>query len=238
LVEEVFEITMIISHSHRFIFVKSAKTAGTSLESALSNHCSGDDVVTPLGDYRVNRDEEGNWVHKSMNAGDFEQHDHGITIRNKVPADVWNSYFKFSIARNPWDRVLSLFFWKHRNDPALRPRKRFYHHLGIRFDALAPTRALFSNFVVNEDWETNDRFYIIDDRLCVDFVIRYESLGDGFGQVCDRIGIPVPSLPNLKVGIRAKGHHYSEYYDDAAMKVVAERHRNDIRLLGYAFEKA
>ena len=229
---------MIISHSHRFIFIKSAKTAGTSLESALSNHCSGDDIVTPLGDYRVNRDDEGNWVHKSMNGGDFKQHDHGITIKNKVPADVWNGYFKFSVARNPWDRVLSLFFWKHRNDPALRPRKRLYHRLGIRFDEIGPARALFSKFVAKGDWETNDRFYIIDNELCVDFVIRYENLEEGFGQVCDRIGISVPSLPNLKGGIRTKGHHYSDYYDEDTRRGVADRHRNDIRLLGYAFVEA
>ena len=40
----------------------------------------------------------------------MKQHDHGITIRNRVAPEVWNGYFKFSIARNPWDRVLSLFF--------------------------------------------------------------------------------------------------------------------------------
>jgi hypothetical protein len=229
---------MIISHSHRFIFIKSAKTAGTSLESALSHHCSGDDVVTPLGDYRVNRDEEGNWVHKSMNAGEFQQHDHGITIRNRVSPAVWNDYFKFSIARNPWDRVVSLFFWKHRNDPELRPRKRLYHRLGVPFDEMGPARKLFAQFVAAGDWETNDRFYIIDNELCVDFVIRYENLREGFGEVCSRIGIPVPSLPNLKVGIRAKGHHYAEYYDEPTRSIVADRHRNDIRLLGYEFETA
>jgi len=229
---------MIISHSHRFIFIKSAKTAGTSLESALSHHCSGDDVVTPLGDYRVNRDEDDNWVHKSMNAGDFKQHDHGSTVRNRVPPEVWNDYFKFSIARNPWDRVLSLFFWKHRNDPELRPRKRLYHRLGIPFDEIGPARKLFSQFVARGDWETNDRFYIIDNELCVDFVIRYENLEEGFGEVCGRIGVPVPSLPKLKTGIRAKGHHYSEYYDEHTRRIVADRHGNDVRLLGYEFEKA
>ena len=88
------------------------------------------------------------------------------------------------------------------------------------------------------DWETNDRFYIIDNELCVDYVIRYENLKQGFGEVCGRIGIPVPSLPNLKVGIRTKGHHYSEYYDEHTRSIVAERHGNDIRLLGYEFETA
>jgi len=30
-------------------------------------------------------------------------------IKNRVPAEVWNSYFKFCVERNPWDKVLSHF---------------------------------------------------------------------------------------------------------------------------------
>ena len=39
---------MIISHKYRFIFVKTLKTAGTSIEVFLSQHCGPDDVVTPI----------------------------------------------------------------------------------------------------------------------------------------------------------------------------------------------
>ncbi|TAE88318.1 MAG: hypothetical protein EAZ65_02830 [Verrucomicrobia bacterium] len=38
---------MVISHKHRFIFIKTAKTAGTSIEAFLSPHCGPDDVFTP-----------------------------------------------------------------------------------------------------------------------------------------------------------------------------------------------
>ena len=38
---------MIISHTHKFILLKSLKTAGTSIEAALSQACGGQDVVTP-----------------------------------------------------------------------------------------------------------------------------------------------------------------------------------------------
>ncbi|PYL93687.1 MAG: hypothetical protein DMF14_00320 [Verrucomicrobia bacterium] len=39
---------MIISHKHKFIFIKTVKTAGTSLEVFLSQHCGPDDVLTPF----------------------------------------------------------------------------------------------------------------------------------------------------------------------------------------------
>jgi hypothetical protein len=39
---------MIISHEHKFIFLKTKKTAGTSIELAVSQLCGPDDVITPL----------------------------------------------------------------------------------------------------------------------------------------------------------------------------------------------
>ena len=39
---------MIVSHRHRFIFIKTRKTAGTSIEIALSAHCGPDDIMSPI----------------------------------------------------------------------------------------------------------------------------------------------------------------------------------------------
>jgi hypothetical protein len=228
---------MILSHTHKYIFIKSTKTAGTSIEAALSNHCQGNDIVTPLGDYAFNRDETGAWVHKSMNEGNYQQHDDARTIRDSVPPEVWANYFKFSIARNPWERTLSRFFWNHRNDPSLKPEKRLLHRLGAPVDELAPARQAFARFLRDEEWDTNDRFYVIDGQLCVDQVVRYEHLAEGMNEVCTRVGLPELALPHLKSGMRHKQHHYSAYYDAAARDLVAERHRTDIQLFGYRFEE-
>lgn len=225
---------MIISHTHKYIFIKSWKTAGTSIEAALSGHCSGDDIVTSLGDYWFNRDERGQWIHKSMNDDGFSQHDSAADVKAKIAPEIWNRYFKFSIARNPWDRVVSLFSWEARNQPALRPVRRFYHRLGVPFDELRQTRKLFRDFVAGE-WLTNDRFYLIDGKLCVDFVLRYEQLAQDFAQVCSKVGLTADALPHLKTGLRPRQHSYADYYDESSKAIVAKRHLQDIRLFGYAF---
>lgn len=225
---------MIVSHTHRYIFIKSEKTAGTSVEAALSQHCSDRDTVTPLGDYWFNRDERGQWVHSAMNAEGFFQHDPAAEIKRKVPPEVWRDYFKFSITRNPWDRVVSDFSWQARNRPELQTRKRWFHRLGVPFDEFAQERRLFHAFV-SGDWKTNDRFYLIDGELCVDFVVRYERLADDLAEVCRRVGLPPLTLPRLKSGLRKGGHSYRDYYDNVTRGIVAERHHNDIRLFGYSF---
>lgn len=255
---------MIISHTHKFIFIKSLKTAGTSIEAALSGHCGGNDVVVPINDYAYNRDEKGQFVHRGMNADELYrkigQHVDAATIRARVPEEIWNGYFKFSITRNPWDRALSYFFWDRRNDPTLKPRKRFWHYLGVPLDEFTVVRDQFTRFVrektlphTDEDrffvndgvnryrvpaegfLENNDRFYIIDDQLCADFVIRYEHLEEDYNEVCRRIGIPVTGLPHLKAGIRQQRRPYTDYYTDETREIVAKLHANDLRYFGYRF---
>jgi len=39
---------MIASFSRRFVFLKTRKTAGTSVELALSSACGPEDIVTPI----------------------------------------------------------------------------------------------------------------------------------------------------------------------------------------------
>jgi len=235
---------MIISHTHKFIFIKSFKTAGTSVEAALSNYCSGSDIVTPLNDYRHNRDENGRFIHKSMNADKFVQldlpnlqHVEALTIKGQVSPEVWNDYFKFSITRNPWDRAVSYFFWEKRRDPALKPQKKYYHYLGVPFNELDQLRQLFSSYIKNANWPNNDCFYTLDDQLCTDFVIRYERLPEDYSKVCKKLGLPASTLPRLKGSVRKQRYHYSDYYDEESMAIVAERHENDIRLFGYEFER-
>jgi hypothetical protein len=253
---------MIISHTHQFIFIKSLKTAGTSIEAALSNHCGGNDIVVPINNFGHNRDEKGGIIHRGMNADELYskigQHVDAPTIKDRAPAEVWNGYFKFSIVRNPWDRALSYFFWDKRNDPALKPKKRFYHYLGVPFDEFGAVRNLFAQFIrekaLKDDerfhvsdgqkryrvpaegfLENNDRFYIIGGQLCTDFVIRYEHLAEDYDEACRRIGIPATGLPRLKTGIRNERRPYTDYYTDETREIVAKLHANDLRYFGYRF---
>ena len=41
---------MIVSHEHRFIFIKTRKTAGTSIEISLSKYCGPNDIITPIAE--------------------------------------------------------------------------------------------------------------------------------------------------------------------------------------------
>ncbi len=127
---------MILSHKHKFIFIKTQKTAGTSLEIALSEICGPDDVITPISPkdeaYRKELGYRGPqnctiplstyskrdlaksvWGLKRL---EFYNHIGARAVRRHIPADIWNSYFKFSFERNPYDKVISLYHWSGKRD--------------------------------------------------------------------------------------------------------------------------
>ena len=96
---------MIISHKYKFIFIKTLKTAGTSIEMYLSPHCGEEDIVTT-----IDSDPEG---HKPRNHRDlFSSHIQAKDVRLLLSRRMWKNYFKFCVERNPWDKTLSQYYWR------------------------------------------------------------------------------------------------------------------------------
>ena len=120
---------MIISHKYQFIFVKTLKTAGTSIEGFLSDKCAASDILTPIYppiDVHKPRNYAGVWnpvvdifgsdsrgkqreIKDFLHRRKFYNHISARRIKRRVPAQVWSSYFKFCVERNPWDKTISDF---------------------------------------------------------------------------------------------------------------------------------
>lgn len=108
----------IISHKHRFIFVRPRKTAGTSVLAALAPFCGDDDVIAhndsgfdakvDTDAYRLRPAQHAHWRGPY---GYVSPHALPDAIRAKIGAAAWNEYFKFTITRNPWDLFVSYFHY-------------------------------------------------------------------------------------------------------------------------------
>lgn len=232
---------MILSHRHRFIFLKTRKTAGTSIELALSQLCGPDDIITPISpadeelrsrqpgpgaqnwilpDMRINRAERfvGKLIGQRARGRGFYNHVPAREVRRIVGEDIWSGYFKFSVERNPWDRQVSLYYWRYR-DPRKRPS--------------------FRTFMTSVYWRKSvDNFtiYTLDEALAVDFMIRFENLADDLAVALKRVGIAdVPPLAMAKSGARGNRRNYRDHYDDETRALVATWYKREIDLFGYTF---
>lgn len=233
---------MIISHRHGFIFLKTSKTAGTSVEIALSRFCGSEDIITPVSPedeekrqamgglgpqnhhgptFRHSPKQLWKKLTKNKPLEYFYNHIPARSIKRQVSADVWNNYLKFCIARNPWDRVISQYYWRQR-------------HLSA--DQMPP----LSDFLESRDIRSLQRkgygLYTINNQVAVDHVCRYEHLERDLEKVRQHLGLPEPlQLPRAKSGVRKDKRHYSEVLGDAERERIAERFKNEIRLMGYEF---
>ena len=233
---------MIISHEHKFIFLKTRKTAGSSIELALRRLCGPDDIIAPIGAAEEALQEaehyDGrppqNWrVHGwwqsprplfqrywfRVNPGDYGFYNHMPAKEARAllnDDEVWRSYFKFAFERNPWDRQVSAYHFRYRR--AKRPPS-FSSYMRRR-------RARINNYEI----------YSIDGDPCVDFVGRFENLAADLRKALKDVGLDFnQDLPRAKGNFRQSQKHYRDYYDDETRETVSEWYAPEISLLRYEF---
>lgn len=200
---------MIVSHQHRFIFVKTRKTAGTSVEVALSKLAGDDAIVTPveppeaghrprnweglfnpvpeLVEHYVRREPSlERWSPRATLSNmrrrrRFANHLPASVIRARLGPKIWDDYFTFCFERNPWDKVVSWYFYVTRNNPQRPP---------------------FEEWIVRSGLPSDWGIYTLGGEVAVDFAGQYERLDHDLAHALNQVGITdVPELP------RAKGQH-------------------------------
>lgn len=139
-------------------------------------------------------------------------------LKPLVGDDVWNSYFKFCFERNPWDRVVSMYYWHNKQE--LRPPISEF----LQTDKIDLLKA------------RGVGIYSIDNEIVVDRICKFENIKDKMAGVLKTLGIDQDiELPRAKGGHRPKKAGYKELMSDDDQRCVAERFADEIQSLDYSF---
>lgn len=238
---------MIISHKYKCIFIKTKKTAGTSLEIAFSKFLGPDDIITPVsGIDEVNRQEKygvgcqhfrksfseycfkdfARLFAKGIRARKYWNHISAELVRQNFGEDLFDSYYKFTVERNPWDKVVSRFHWKKSKEIAAEHEKD-------KFKEYIRSGEAFHN-------GTGYEMYTINNVPAMDYFILYEDIETGLKKVSETLNLN-ENLYDVMKKIKAKGNNrpqkesYHSYYDDETQNIVATACAREIELFGYKF---
>jgi len=195
-----------ISRKYKCIFIHIPKTAGTSIENILR------DRECPVA---------AGSTHFKM-----------LYYKNKFPKE-YKSYLKFSIVRNPWERLVSGFSYFQRGgngSPQDKQKKKLF---GDDFKYFTRNIDTFDELEDTHFIQPQYEYLYIDGDLKVDHLIRFERMDEDYRLLRKRLGLQIKDLYKIRA---TKHKHYTDLYDEETRQTVAEKYAKDIEYFGYEFE--
>ncbi len=191
-----------ICKKRKFIFIDITKTAGSSIRKALS------------GSPRPKRH------HSIRNI--FESHKFCSTLTK----DQIENYYKFTIVRNPYDRIVS--FWRY-----MRVIKNKLHNISFEDFLLKIEDGEFSR---RELCYTPMINWVIDnnDKIAVDFIGRFESLDKDFRKICEKINVKYRPLE--KICSSGDREPCWAYYNERTKNIVDNMYKKDFEIFNYKWK--
>jgi hypothetical protein len=154
---------------------------------------------------------------------------------NVFPPALFQSYFKFTFVRNPWDRVVSAYSFLQ-NGGLNKWDNDFYEKELKQYKS-------FKDFV--EGWLNQENIlkfhhfkpqhlYFIDkyNKVSVDFIGYFEHIEEDFCIIAEKVGCKNALTKRNAVS----RDDYRSYYDQDTIKIVADVYKKDIQLLNYEFD--
>jgi hypothetical protein len=230
---------VLISHSHEFVFLKTKKTASTSVEEYFENLLIGE----PDGGFSENSAERimrdayvSSRGSGKVGAKDFlPGHASSGKILRSIGDERFHSYTKVSCVRNPWDQVVSFFWWRMSLNPYLH---RIVENLPMGLVRLVFT---FWFYRAREKIETLSftKRLSSGEVLPKIEIIRYENLQEDLARVTRELGLSLQefSIPTRKSTQRGRLEPYQEYYLRPVREAIRESRSDDLANFGYSWSE-
>lgn len=222
---------VLVCYNHDFVFLKTFKTASTSVEEYLEKFCMppGADTGAKLRPAVISEYGIVGSRGKAPGAERPEWHGHmtAAEVREKLGAEKFDSYTKLITIRNPFPRLVSAFQVKglNREESVDMPTE----------DQIAG----FREWLVTKKPALDDKLrYLVDDKPIADMAIRMEHLNDDLTAFTEKVGLPkyVPEeLGHFRAATRRKKMRvpYEHFYDAKTEAFIRDKFAWELETFGY-----
>ena len=213
-----------ISHKHKCIYIHIPKTAGTSIKYFLFPD-------KEIHWFNANYDVIHGWCPKRKI---YMQHATAKQLieTNLITKQQWETYYKFSFVRNPWDRAISDYYWLM-NDQNIKDSFKNYLDKAGRF-----TKVLNDKSEIHyrgDHLYPQSSYFDTEGIHKIDFVGRFENFTEDMNFVLKQIGVNQSFDTHINVSKRTK-KHYSKMYTDILKEKLETLYQDDIYSFGYNFD--
>lgn len=200
-----------INHKRKILFIDICKTAGTSIISSLKKYYPDD-----------------NWEGKHHSVPNYT-----IKLASTVTNEILNEYSSFTVIRNPYDRMVSLWVWgmggPYRKDDFVGFMRNVRDGKYIEYNG--------------HRYKTSLQWISDESGIRVKNIIRYENLQEELNQYLStqELGPIELEKENTKEKWHKHGHkfklheNYREHYCDESQRIVSNLYKDEIEHFGFTF---
>jgi hypothetical protein len=202
---------VLVCHPKRFIFMKTRKTASTSVEMYFERFCVPEGTFANTEGVRQTISEVG-IVGSRLKARRPEDkwynHIGAREVRSMLGRATWDEYFKFATIRNPFSKLVSSYLFHNRL--AYPETEAEMARVRQDFD-----RYVRGSWFKRRRWKNDRNIVAIGGKFQMDRLIRMEHLHEDVRSVCERLGVEwEPSwLPHKKKTGGEKKFSVKDFYD-------------------------
>jgi len=223
---------MPVNHENKIIFIHIPKTGGTSIRKFLN--------LTPSEEDPSNQETIDYFKEQKI---DYDyNHPTAYAYKRYGLKEYFETYFKFTFVRNPYDRCLSQFFWAnggHQKRDIL-PSHAPWLDLKPKEDF---SKKAFSNFLVKYTRQTQSykshragqSNFILDENgnSLVDFIGKYENLKEDLIKILDilKINKSIDELVHRHKNLVE--YDKSQYLTQKNKELIYNKFKKDFELFGY-----
>ncbi len=242
---------MILLKQEKIIALKARKVGGTSFEIALSKYANSDSIITPIAEedeklrkklgfngpqnYTYTNQEfkqiplrfKLSMLFNKKKRLNFYNHMPASLLKERLSEKIWNNYSKIAIIRNPFDYMVSSYFWE------LNTKKK-------KIDLT------FEDYVLKkkDKVKANQKIYKIDNENIIDHMIRYDKLDLDIQNLENKYK-SLNGLANTFLNLSTKAHYRpkkataQQMFENApeALNFVFEQCREDIEKYNFDIPK-